>query len=168
MGGRSSLKGPEHGDVFDHFFIEYEYADGTKLNSQIRHITGTWNKSGPYFQGTRGTASLQDGIRDSKGNLTWKGKKDPGDAYQIEHDQFFSAIRNNKPMNDTQWAAMSTMTAIMGRMAVHSGKMVEWEEAFNSELALVPEKFTWDMDPPAKPDENGNYPVPVAGQSPVL
>ncbi|MEP7107935.1 MAG: Gfo/Idh/MocA family oxidoreductase [Ferruginibacter sp.] len=167
MGGRTSLKGPEHGDIFDHFFIEYEYADGSKLNSQIRHVNGTYNKSGPYFLGTRGTASLQGGIKDEQGKLIWKNP-DKGDAYQNEMDKLFDAVRNNKPMNDTQWGAMSTMTAIMGRMAAHSGKMVEWDDAFNSELKLVPEKFSWDMEPPAKPDENGNYIVPVCGQSPVL
>ncbi len=167
MGGRSALKGPEHGNIFDHFFIEYEYADGTRLYSQIRHIAGTWNKGGASFLGTKGTASLKGGIKDVKGNQIWKGSND-GDAFQIEHDKFFAAIHNNKPMNDTQWGAMSTMTTIMGRMAVHSGKMVEWDEALNSELTLVPEKFSWDMEAPAKPDEKGNYPVPVPGQSLVI
>lgn len=164
MGGRSSLHGPEHGDIFDHFFIEYEYADGTKLNSQIRHVAGTWNKGGPCFVGTKGIANLQDGIKDVKGNKIWKSI-DAGDPYQIEHDKFFAAIRNNKPMNDTKWAAMSTMTTILGRMAAHSGKMVEWDEAFKSDIAIVPEKFSWDMEAPAKPDQNGNYQVPSPGKS---
>jgi myo-inositol 2-dehydrogenase/D-chiro-inositol 1-dehydrogenase len=57
------LKGPNDGDIFDHFYIEYEYADGTKLNSQIRHISGTWNKGGATFQGATGSASLQAGIK---------------------------------------------------------------------------------------------------------
>ena len=132
MGGRSSLNGPDQGDIFDHFYIEYEYADGSKLNSQIRHISGTWNKGGATFQGATGSASLQAGIKNAKGEQIWRNpNKDSENAYQIEHDVLFKAIRNNTPLNDTEWGAMSTMTTILGRMAVHSGKMVEWDEALN-------------------------------------
>lgn len=169
MGGRSSLKGPDYGDIFDHFFIEYEYADGTKLNSQIRHISGTWNKGGAYFQGTNGVASLQGGIKDAKGERIWRNKNtDSESAYQIELDELFSAIKNNTPLNDTEWGAMSTMTTILGRMAAHSGKMIEWDEALNSELTLLPEKFAWDAEPPVKPDVDGNYPIPSPGQSKMI
>jgi myo-inositol 2-dehydrogenase/D-chiro-inositol 1-dehydrogenase len=169
MGGRSSLKGIDHGDIFDHFYIEYEYADGTRLNSQIRHISGTWNKGGATFQGADGTASLQAGIKGVKGEQIWRNpNKDSENAYQIEHDVLFAAIRNNTPLNDTEWGAMSTMTTILGRMAVHSGKMVEWDEALNSPLTLLPEIFTWDAETPVKPDKDGNYPIPIPGLSPVL
>lgn len=166
MGGRSSLHGRDHGDIFDHFFIEYEYADGTKLSSQIRHISGTWNKGGSFFLGTKGSASLDKGIKDASGERIWKNPNtDSENAYQIEHDKLFAAIRNNTPVNDTEWAAKSTMTTIMGRMAVHSGRMVEWDEAFNSQLVLVPEKLAWNAEPPVKPDKAGNYPIPSPGQS---
>lgn len=169
IGGRSSLSGPDCGDIFDHFFIEYEYGDGTKLNSQIRHISGTWNKGGAYFQGTSGTASLQGGIKDLNGERIWRNSnKDSENAYQVEHDVFFAAIRNNTPHNDTEWGAMSTMTTIMGRMAAHSGKMVEWDEALNSELVLAPAHLDWNSEPPAKPDKDGNYPVPMPGQSNII
>lgn len=169
MGGRSSLTGPDHGDIFDHFYIEYEYADGTKLNSQIRHISGTWNKGGATFQGANGTASLQGGIKNAKGIQIWKNpNKDSENAYQLEHNALFAAIRNNTPLNDTEWGAKSTLTTILGRMAVHSGKMVEWDEALNSNLSLLPERFAWDAEPPVKPDKKGNYPVPIPGLSPVL
>jgi myo-inositol 2-dehydrogenase/D-chiro-inositol 1-dehydrogenase len=169
MGGRSSLTGLDHGDIFDHFYIEYEYADGTKLNSQIRHISGTWNKGGATFQGASGTASFQDGIKDDKGEQIWrKNSKESVNAYQIEHEVLFSAIRNNTEHNDTEWGAKSTMTTILGRMAVHSGKMVEWDEALNSELTLLPDAFSWDTEPPVKPDTNGHYPIAIPGISPVL
>lgn len=169
MGGRSSLKGPNHGDIFDHFYIEYEYADGTKLNSQIRHIEGTWNKGGAIFQGANGTANLQTGIKNGNGETIWRNSnKNSENAYQIEHDVLFKAIRNDTPINDTEWGAKSTMTTILGRMAVHSGKMVEWDAALNSNLTLMPERFSWDAEPPVKPDQDGIYPFPVPGLSPAL
>lgn len=169
LGGRSSFSGPEHGDIFDHFFVEYEYADGSKLNSQIRTVKGTFNKGGAFFQGTEGTGNIREGIKDRSGKSLWRNRgKDNGNPYQLELDQLFAAIRNGTPLNDTEWGAMSTMTTIMGRMAAHSGQLVEWEDAFNSELSLLPEKFAWDANPPVMPDEKGNYPVPVPGESPVL
>ena len=169
LGGRSSLSGPAHGDIFDHFFIEYEYADGTKLNSQIRHISGTWNKGGTVFQGANGTASLQDGIKDGNGKSIWENKyADAESPYQVEHDVLFRAIKTNTPLNDTEWAAKSTMTTILGRMAVHSGKMIEWDEAINSSLTLSPDILSWDAEPPAQPDKDGKYPIPVPGLSKAL
>ena len=110
LGGRSAFSGPDHGDIFDHFFIEYEYADGTKLNSQIRTVLGTFNKGGAYFQGTKGTANVREGIRDQAGKSIWRHRGGDGEnPYQLEHDQFFAAIRNDTPMNDTEWGAMSTI-----------------------------------------------------------
>jgi predicted dehydrogenase len=169
LGGRSSFRGPDHGDIFDHFFVEYEYADGTKLNSQIRTVKGTYNKGGAFFQGTKGTANVREGIKDMGGKTLWRNRsKDNGNPYQIELDLFIDAIINGKPMNDTEWGAMSTMTTLLGRMAAHSGQMVEWEDAFNSTLSILPDDFSWEAAPPVMPDGVGNYPVPVPGVSPVL
>lgn len=169
LGGRSSFKGPDNGDIFDHFFVEYEYADGTKLNSQIRTTQGTYNKGGAFFQGTKGTANSREGIKDRAGKVLWRtNRRENGNPSQIEHDEFFAAIRNDTYMNDTEWGAMSTMTTLLARMAAHSGQLVEWEDALNSPLSILPEQFAWDANPPVMPDEDGNYPVPIPGQSPVL
>jgi hypothetical protein len=32
----------------------------------------------------------------------------------------------------------------------------------------MPEKVTWDMEPPVKPDGEGNYPIAVPGQTVAL
>lgn len=169
MGGRALLSGPDHGDIFDHFYIEYEYADGSKLHSQIRHIDGTYNNGGSFFQGTKGKGDVSSGIKDLAGKLIWRkrGMKEVN-PYQQEHDELFAAIRNGTPVNDTAWGAKSTMTTIMGRMAAHSGQMIQWDEAINSELSLMPERFAWDANPPTVPGEDGNYPVPVPGKTKVL
>jgi len=63
---------------------------------------------------------------------------------------------------------MSTMTAILGRMAAYSGKLVEWDDAINSKLQLMPEEVTWEMAPPVVPDAEGNYPVAIPGRTVAL
>jgi hypothetical protein len=169
MGGRAVYNGPDNGDIFDHFYLEYEYADGSRLHSQIRTIDGTYNKGGSFFQGTKGTGDLRVGLRDFTGKPLWRtrGIKEVN-PYQQEHDEFFAAIRSGTPINDTEWGAKSTMTAIMGRMAAHSGQMIEWDEALNAEVSILPEKFAWDADPPVLPGPDGNYPIPIPGQTKVL
>ncbi|GAB2778359.1 Gfo/Idh/MocA family oxidoreductase [Rhabdobacter roseus] len=168
VGGRSALKGPEHGDIFDHFYTEYEYADGSLLHSQVRHVDGTSGKRGVQFLGSKGTGDFHTGLKDHKGNFIWKkDTRSTLNPYQIEHDKLFESIRSRQPINDTEWGAKSTLASIMGRMAGHSGQVIEWEKALNSEISILPERFAWDANPPVMPDASGNYPVPVPGLAQV-
>jgi len=50
MGGR--VRRGNYGDIFDHHFIEFTYADGTKMFSQSRHQPGTWNQVSEFVHGT--------------------------------------------------------------------------------------------------------------------
>ncbi|MEZ6108232.1 MAG: hypothetical protein R3B96_19540 [Pirellulaceae bacterium] len=37
QGGREVRKGKDYGQIYDHHFVEYTYADGTVMLSQCRH-----------------------------------------------------------------------------------------------------------------------------------
>ena len=63
---------------------------------------------------------------------------------------------------------MSTLTAILGRMATYTGKKITLEQAMNSNLQLMPEEVTWNTTPPSLPDLNGNYTIPTPGKSNYL
>jgi hypothetical protein len=80
----------------------------------------------------------------------------------------FDAIRNSKPHNEVEYAALSTMTAILGRMATYSGKVVTWDEAFNSNIALTTDAESWDAAAPVSPDEEGRYAVAIPGKTRVV
>lgn len=172
-GGRSVFSGPDRGNIFDNFYIEYAYADGTLLHSTTRHVPGGWLNRGYYFQGTKGAANNHAGRADSdgahitnlQGDVVWRYEnRDDPSAFQVEHDVFFKAIREDTPHNDTEWGAHSTMTDIMGRMAVHSGHLIEWDEALNSKVKLVPDNLTTlDSEAPVLPKKDGNYPIPRPG-----
>ena len=169
VGGRSSIEGPDTGDVFDNFYVEYEYADGSNIHSEIRVTNNAFSKNGAFFQGTKGSANLREGIKGLDGNKIWKYRnKENPNPYQIEHDKLFEAIEKDIPLNDTEYGAKSTMTAIMGRMACHSGKLITWEDAFNSDQIIAPDKLRGDSTPPILPDENGIYRFPIPGQTEVL
>ncbi len=83
--------------------------------------------------------------------------------WQAEHYTLFDAIRNDKPYNEAEYGARSTMTAIMGRMATYSGKQIEWNKALNSELNLGPDVYAWDAKPKPQPGADGLYPMPMPG-----
>ncbi len=173
MGGRQVRNKKEmHGQIFDHFFVEYEYEDGCKLYSQCRQgQAGTHQDTSEHVIGNKGRADLgvQGKLFRITGPNAWENRlKKAEDGHQLEHYPLIEAIRNNKPYNELEHAAMSTMTAILGRMAVYSGKMVEWDEAINSKLQLMPEKVSWDMTPPVLPDADGNYPVAIPGKTVAL
>ena len=83
--------------------------------------------------------------------------------YQTEHDDLFNAIRTGTPYNEGEYGAMSTLTAIMGRMAAYTGQVVTRKAALASKVDLMPEKFAWDALPKTLPNENGEYHVPMPG-----
>jgi predicted dehydrogenase len=170
MGGRQVRNDRKlHGQIFDHHFVEYEYADGSKLFSQCRQgQPGTHQKVSEHVVGTKGSADLnvQGRLFRITGPNEWELRLKQGeDGHQLEHFPLIAAIRNDKPHNELEIAAISTMTAIMGRMATYSGKLIEWDEAMNSKAQLMPETVTWDMAPPVTPDADGNYPIAVPGRT---
>ncbi|MFM8912052.1 MAG: Gfo/Idh/MocA family protein [Flammeovirgaceae bacterium] len=166
MGGREVRKGKEFGEIFDHHFVEFQYADGSILNSQCRHIKGTYSKVDEQLMGTKGTIFCGDAnIRDRKGNVLYQfDKTKENNPYQTEHDELFAAIAKGEyKFADTENGAKSTMTAILGRMATYSGEVVEWDKALNSGVNIMPAVYDFDAPPPVLPDAEGNYKVAVPG-----
>jgi myo-inositol 2-dehydrogenase / D-chiro-inositol 1-dehydrogenase len=160
--------------LFDHYAVEYEFADGTRMFAQGRHMANCWGFFGDVIHGSKGCGVLGEGINDPKlyrGFLTnapsplWQFDGDKGNQYQLEHDRLFAAIRSDTPYNETERSAYAAMTGILGRMAAESGQMITWDEAMASDLELAPglDDFTLESDPPVKPDAQGNYPIAMPG-----
>ena len=53
----------------------------------------------------------------------------------------------------------------MGRMAVHTGRVISWDEALNHELEFAPDidKLTLDSPAPLPLHPDGTYPQPQPG-----
>ena len=169
MGGREVRNGIDHGQIFDHHFVEFTYANGAVISSQCRHQTGTASRVDEVFQGSNGSVVTGKGeMTDLSGNIKYKypnkWNEDPN-PYQVEHDKLFQSIRNNEVINDVEYGAKSTMTAIMGRMATYTGKKITWDQAINSKEMLVPNNLTWNSTPPTLPDDNGKYLVAIPGKT---
>lgn len=166
FGGRQVRNSKEHGEIFDHHFVEYHYADGSILNSQCRHIPGTMSKVDELLVGTKG--KIQCGaakIVDHGGKVLFQfAKKGEPDPYQNEHDELFAAISKGEyKFADAENGAKSTMTSIMGRMATYSGQIIEWDKAINSGIDIHPKVYDFNAAPPVLPNADGFYPIAVPG-----
>jgi predicted dehydrogenase len=166
MGGRQVRTGKEFGEIYDHHFVEFHYADGSVMNSQCRHIKGTYAKVDEMIIGTKGVVKCGAAEITSKGNTVFKfdKKKNENNPYQTEHDELFAAIAKGEyKFADTENGAKATLTSIMGRMATYSGEVMEWDKVLNSGINIQPTKYAWDAEPPVKPDANGFYPIATPG-----
>ena len=158
-GGRQVRLDEKFGNIYDHFAIEYEYADGARGFSFSRQQPGCSSRNSVEVAGTEGHAlvNLGSGQHEIIGKNSWKYSGEKNNPYQTQHDELFASIRSGKPMNDGELMANSTMLAILSRMVGYSGQTITWDDAFNSNMILGPgnENFSWDYKfnspPPAIP-----------------
>ena len=162
LGGRAARTGPEHGNVFDHFTVIYEYDNGTRAFHTTRQIDGCPSDNSDYIYGTKGSVEVNGwkpvhAVRDLAGKTVWSYDGPRRDMYQVEHDELFASIRAGQPINNGEWMARSTMLAIMGRMAAYTGQTISWEQAMNSQEDLSPKSYEFgDLPTP---------PVAIPGQT---
>lgn len=165
MGGRQVRAEAGIGEIFDHHAVQFTYANGVRSFSECRQIPGCWPSFTHHAHGSKGFASFE-----GNGAVTIRlnGKepqrlKSGADGHQIEWDDFIAALRARKPYNEVESAADSTMTAILGRMATYSGKLVAWDDAVKSELSYFPDRLAWDAEPKSKAGPDGVYPCAIPG-----
>lgn len=152
MGGRGNRG--NYGDIFDHHYIEFTYADGTKMFSQSRHQPGTWDAVTEFAHGSKGTREVSVG---------GGPKLESDNPYVQEHVALIKAIYADQPINEGWHGAVSSMTAVMGRMASYSGLVVRWEDAVEKGPDESPERLAWDAKPRSLPGPEGFYEFPIPG-----
>ncbi len=162
MGGRQVRKGSDYGQIYDHQYVEYTYPGGIKLFSQNRHIPKCWIASSQYIHGTKGYSDCAGTI---VGAEAWEYTGPRANATDQEHVDLVRAIRNDERHNEGHYGANSSFTAVLGRMATYSGKVVTWDEAVAKGPSEMPARLAWDADPPVLPDADGSYEhaVPMPG-----
>ncbi len=163
MGGRQVRTGPEYGQIFDHFAVDYEYPNGVHSLSMCRQIAGCENNVSEAVVGTKGRWQSQGHRIEGETKWRYRSMNERGrevDPYSQEHIDLIASIREGKPLNELRTVAESTLTAIMGRMSAYTGKAVTWDEALQSKLNLMPEKLLLGDLKVA--------PVPVPGQTELI
>ncbi len=154
-GGRQVRTSPEFGNIFDHFAVVYDYANGAKGFHYCRQQNGAASDVSDHFMGTEGVADIVRAFSGPfvvRSKTNWRFREDkPSNMYRNEHVALFEGIRAGKPVNEGVSAAHSTLTAIMGRMAAYTGQEVTWEDAMTSKETLVPAEMDLNTIVPVPP-----------------
>ncbi|MCH9657014.1 MAG: Gfo/Idh/MocA family oxidoreductase [Planctomycetes bacterium] len=149
LGGRQSRTDPLYGHIFDHHAICYEYKGGQRAFAFCRQQDGTDINTSQFVFGEKGTANLNRNTL--SGAKTWRYSRARGRdkngvqdlPYVQEHAALFQSIRTDTPICNGEYAANSSLMAIMGRMASFTGKSITWEQARNSKEDLTPAEYTF-------------------------
>jgi len=157
LGGRQVRTGPEYGNIYDHFAIDYEYPNGIHVASYCRQIPNCENSVSEALIGTKGFCQVNKYT--ITGEKSWRLEGKDNLPYVQEHTDLIAAIRGGKPYNELKGVAESTLTAILGRTAAYTGQKVTWEQVLNSEESLMPAKLEWG--------ELAVAPVALPGQTKV-
>ncbi len=148
IGGRQKRTDPLFGNIYDHFAVEFEYADGVKGYNYCRQHLGCPGRNTVEVFGSDGKADIAI-YKHYKitGKNPWEFQGKSNVMHQAEQDEFFASIRSGKPINDGVWMANSTMLGILGRMVAYSGQEITWEDAINSDVSIGPkyEDYSWDL-----------------------
>jgi predicted dehydrogenase len=175
IGGRS----PSNDDPsqnLDSYHIEYTFANGAKAVVDARYLSRCHNEFATYVHGTKAAAQFSGDIhaptvriykdqRIEDSNIVWQPEPEPYNPYHTQWSVLLDAIRNDKPCNESKRAGLSNMADIMGRAAVHSGNITNWEQTYASEFQWCPDldQMDYDTPPPVQADQHGRYPCPSPG-----
>ena len=167
MGGRQVRTDPKYGDIFDHHAVVYEYADGARYYAFCRQQANCFNRVSFMVQGSKGRMTGW-GRYIIEGETNWDSGRQRAHPEINTFKEMFAGMQAGKPINDSVAMARSTMLAILGRMATHSGQRITWEQAFGSKKVLAPKRYAWDAVPPVLPGPDGKYPHPFPGVTKAL
>ena len=152
-GGRQQRIESQYGNIYDHFFVVYDFKGGERGFLACRQMANCSGGNDDYIMGTKGCAKIQAfGSEEITGENPWRLAKRTGvDMYQQEHNELFMSIRNGEAKNDGEWMMRSTLMAIMGRESAYTGRRLTWDDIKSSEQKLMPENLAWDMELPEPP-----------------
>ncbi|MBN2593294.1 MAG: Gfo/Idh/MocA family oxidoreductase [Sedimentisphaerales bacterium] len=164
------------GNQFDHYTVEYTFADGTKLLAFTRGMNNCWSTYSDYAHGSKGSAVLMETLGEPKPkiykshnmvpeDLVWEfGRNDPN-PYHVEWQLLLDAIRHDKPHNEARRAGEAEVAALMGRMATHTGQYLTWDQVLKSDFQFVKDidGMTFETEAPIHAGPGGIYPAPQPG-----
>jgi len=175
VGGRAA-NSADCSQNLDSYSIEYTFADGTKALVTGRYLPNCHNDFATFVHGTKCAAQFSGNVhaptvqiykdqRIASDNIDWKPEAEKVNPWQAEWNVLLDAIRNDRPHNEARRAGYSTLAAIMGRAAVHSGKIITWDEVTASNFQFCPNVagLTKDSPAPIRADAQGRYPAPIPG-----
>jgi myo-inositol 2-dehydrogenase/D-chiro-inositol 1-dehydrogenase len=151
VGGREVRKGPDYGNIFDHFAIEYKYPGDVRISAMCRQIDSCTDRISDRIVGTEGLARLDGSVATIKGTRPYQFEGRVPNPQVQEHTDMIAGIRAGHPLNHGKRIAESTLTAIIGRMTAYTGQALNWDWVMKtSKLDLSPPAYDFG-DLPVRP-----------------
>jgi myo-inositol 2-dehydrogenase / D-chiro-inositol 1-dehydrogenase len=128
--GAGGTRLPDTGDVRDHNFVAYAYPNGTQAQ-----LTGTtlatpgFREVRERFYGSKAMVETSENhlhVFYSRTNTTME--KPQRNMTEEAMEEFIKRIAEKRPQNNAIEGAESTLTAILGRMAMDAKREVTWDE----------------------------------------
>jgi predicted dehydrogenase len=178
-GGRH-YRGSNVDQNFDHYAVEYTFADGAKLLLEGRNMTGCHDEFASYAHGSKGAAVISTASHtpakcriykgqrlNNRSDLVWSYPPREKDPYQLEWDHLIKAIREDLPYNEVKRGVEASLVTSMGRMAAHTGRVITYDDMLNCDHEFAPDvdKLTLNSASPLVANSEGRYPVPTPGLS---
>jgi len=161
LGGRQTRSDATQGNIYDHFAVIYEWADGSKTHAYTRQFASSFNQTEDFIYGTKGKATVL--AHKIEGENPWKFAGSKVNMYDQEHVELFQAVRGERPrINNGSYMCRSTMMAILGREVCYSGKELTYDQVANSPQDLSPASYDWDTPVTAEVANPGKYQFPLA------
>ena len=176
LGGRH-YRGDNVDQNFDSYSVEYAYADGAKLLFNGRNMPGCEESFASFVHGSIGCAVVSTsghtpgrgctfrGQTFSDASRIWAFPQPERNPYVTEWIDLLEAIREDKPYNEVRRGAEASLVTSMGRMAVHTGQVITYDQILNSDHEFAPGIDTLTMESPAPlaSNDDGRYPIPQPG-----
>jgi predicted dehydrogenase len=122
------------GDIMDSLSVSFKLPDGRVYSHSANQFdNGRYRDVGEYFFGTKGVISTSRGgyMIHVEGKEAYE-KKTEYNINQDVVDHFIKGAQGQVPAeNAAVFAAESTLTAIMARMAIDEGREMTWDQVFN-------------------------------------
>ncbi|MHC4165325.1 MAG: Gfo/Idh/MocA family protein [Planctomycetota bacterium] len=151
VGGREVRKGPDYGNIYDHFAIEYEYPEDLRISAMCRQIDSCTDRISDRVVGSEGLAYLDGATARIQGRRSYIYDGPVRNPQVQEHADMIAGIRAGRPLNHGKRIAESTLTAIIGRMSAYTGRALKWDWALKaSKLDLSPPHYEFG-DLPVRP-----------------
>ena len=168
MGGlasRYAIPSKRESEIFDHHAVEFVYEDGTRMFSQCRMNDpgNVWGSVSEHVHGSKGFGSAC--WLNFKDGENWRYQGPGSNHFKQEHVDQSNAIRKGEAMHDGWYGAISSMIAVMGRMATYSGREISWDDLVEKGTTVFPhgKELAWNTETPTKPVD-GKYEIAIPGR----
>ena len=123
--------------------VDYEYPNDVHVIHMDRQWPDCHGSGRAGFIGTKG--NYFGNMITGQNPWKFEGQLEKSGVY--EQRDVIESIRKGEPRSEGENGAYAALTAIMGREAAYTGKLVTWDEILNSDLDLFPKKLEFGPTP---------------------